>query len=126
MFVGHHLLSLLGFVYLHICRFQFTGFKCYKLSRLQKTLILFFAQLKNLCVFLDDDIDSNNLPDDELEVYFNKLMPPAMQRGRVEGQELPATVRHSVPTLLFQVPLLSPSVFVPETVFLKVPLFIFD
>ncbi|XP_075896846.1 centrosomal protein of 192 kDa isoform X3 [Nelusetta ayraudi] len=39
----------------------------------------------------DDDIDSNNLPDDELEVYFNKLMPPAMQRGRVEGQEIPAT-----------------------------------
>ncbi|XP_070822984.1 centrosomal protein of 192 kDa [Chaetodon trifascialis] len=39
----------------------------------------------------DDDIDSNNLPDDELELYFNKLVPPAMQRGRVEGQEIPAT-----------------------------------
>ncbi|XP_032374126.1 centrosomal protein of 192 kDa isoform X3 [Etheostoma spectabile] len=39
----------------------------------------------------DDDIDSNNLPDDELELYFNKLMPPAMQRGRVEGQEIPAS-----------------------------------
>ncbi|KAM3873483.1 LOW QUALITY PROTEIN: centrosomal protein of 192 kDa [Diretmus argenteus] len=38
----------------------------------------------------DDDIDVNNLPDDELELYFNKLVPPAMQRGRVEGQELPA------------------------------------
>ncbi|XP_038568179.1 LOW QUALITY PROTEIN: centrosomal protein of 192 kDa [Micropterus salmoides] len=38
----------------------------------------------------DDDIDSNNLPDDELELYFNKLVPPAMQRGRVEGQEIPA------------------------------------
>ncbi|KAI3361498.1 hypothetical protein L3Q82_013647, partial [Scortum barcoo] len=37
----------------------------------------------------DDDIDSNNLPDDELELYFNKLVPPAMQRGRVEGQEIP-------------------------------------
>ncbi|XP_063735024.1 centrosomal protein of 192 kDa isoform X2 [Eleginops maclovinus] len=41
----------------------------------------------------DDDIDSNNLPDDELELYFNKLVPPAMQRGRVEGQEIPATGR---------------------------------
>ncbi|XP_053182298.1 centrosomal protein of 192 kDa [Scomber japonicus] len=39
----------------------------------------------------DDDIDLNNLPDDELEIYFNKLVPPAMQRGRVEGQEIPAT-----------------------------------
>ncbi|XP_037639447.1 centrosomal protein of 192 kDa isoform X1 [Sebastes umbrosus] len=39
----------------------------------------------------DDDIDSNSLPDDELELYFNKLVPPAMQRGRVEGQEIPAT-----------------------------------
>ncbi|XP_041845085.1 centrosomal protein of 192 kDa isoform X2 [Melanotaenia boesemani] len=39
----------------------------------------------------DDDIDLNNLPDDELEVYFNKLIPPAMQRGRVEGQEIPRT-----------------------------------
>uniref|UniRef100_UPI003AACF527 centrosomal protein of 192 kDa n=1 Tax=Centroberyx gerrardi TaxID=166262 RepID=UPI003AACF527 len=38
----------------------------------------------------DDDIDLNNLPDDELELYFNKLVPPAMQRGRVEGQEIPA------------------------------------
>ncbi|XP_041648930.1 centrosomal protein of 192 kDa isoform X2 [Cheilinus undulatus] len=39
----------------------------------------------------DDDIDSNDLPDDELELYFNKLVPPAMQRGRVEGQEIPAS-----------------------------------
>ncbi|KAM9353963.1 centrosomal protein of 192 kDa [Symphorus nematophorus] len=39
----------------------------------------------------DDDTDSNNLRDDELELYFNKLVPPAMQRGRVEGQEIPAT-----------------------------------
>jgi len=41
----------------------------------------------------DDDIDLNNLPDDELDVYFSKLVPPAMQRGRVEGQEIPVTVR---------------------------------
>uniref|UniRef100_A0A8D3C5R1 Centrosomal protein 192 n=1 Tax=Scophthalmus maximus TaxID=52904 RepID=A0A8D3C5R1_SCOMX len=39
----------------------------------------------------DDDDDLNNLPDDELELYFNKLVPPAMQRGRVEGQEIPST-----------------------------------
>ncbi|XP_043973198.1 centrosomal protein of 192 kDa isoform X2 [Gambusia affinis] len=39
----------------------------------------------------DDDLDLNNLPDDELEVYFNKLVPPATQRGRVEGQEIPVT-----------------------------------
>ncbi|XP_037533103.1 centrosomal protein of 192 kDa [Nematolebias whitei] len=37
----------------------------------------------------DDDIDLVNLPEDELELYFNKLVPPAMQRGRVEGQEIP-------------------------------------
>uniref|UniRef100_A0A8C1RCP5 Centrosomal protein 192 n=1 Tax=Cyprinus carpio TaxID=7962 RepID=A0A8C1RCP5_CYPCA len=36
-----------------------------------------------------DDIDVNQLQDEELELYFNKLMPPAMQRGRVEGQEIP-------------------------------------
>lgn len=70
----------------------------FKLSRWQTSLILFALHklYKISHVFLDDDIDSNNLPDDELEVYFNKLMPPAMQRGRVEGQEIPATVRHSV------------------------------
>ncbi|KAM9724115.1 centrosomal protein of 192 kDa isoform 2-T4 [Menidia menidia] len=39
----------------------------------------------------DHDIDLNNLPDDELDVYFNKLVPHTMQRGRVEGQEIPAT-----------------------------------
>ncbi|XP_061632213.1 centrosomal protein of 192 kDa isoform X3 [Phyllopteryx taeniolatus] len=40
----------------------------------------------------DDEIELNNLPDDELELYFRKLVPSAMQRGTVEGQELPATV----------------------------------
>ncbi|XP_018618495.2 centrosomal protein of 192 kDa isoform X1 [Scleropages formosus] len=35
----------------------------------------------------DDDIDLHQ--DDELEQYFNKLVTPAMQRGRVEGQEIP-------------------------------------
>lgn len=122
MFAGHNLFPLLGPVYPQIFRyreckvslfslnsvawslkalyyfglsFQFTVFK---LSRSQASLILFsLHKLDKIShVFPDDDIDSNNLPDDELEVYFNKLMPPAMQRGRVEGQELPATVRRSV------------------------------
>ncbi|KAM4736666.1 centrosomal protein of 192 kDa isoform 2-T3 [Anableps anableps] len=39
----------------------------------------------------EEDIDLNNLSDDELETYFNKLGPPAAQRGRVEGQEIPIT-----------------------------------
>ncbi|XP_033836327.1 centrosomal protein of 192 kDa [Periophthalmus magnuspinnatus] len=39
----------------------------------------------------DDDLDLNNLPEDELDQYFNKLVPPDMQRGRVEGQEIPTT-----------------------------------
>ncbi|XP_077431491.1 centrosomal protein of 192 kDa isoform X1 [Vanacampus margaritifer] len=39
----------------------------------------------------DDEIDFNNLPDDELELYFKNLVPSAMQRGTVEGQELPST-----------------------------------
>lgn len=68
--------------------------KTQKLSEYQASLILLFHKINKISyVFLDDDIDSKNLPDDELELYFNKLMPPAMQRGRVEGQEIPATVR---------------------------------
>uniref|UniRef100_A0A8C1PIS9 Centrosomal protein 192 n=1 Tax=Cyprinus carpio TaxID=7962 RepID=A0A8C1PIS9_CYPCA len=43
----------------------------------------------------DDDIDVNQLQDEELELYFNKLMPPAMQRGRVEGQEIPVELPSS-------------------------------
>ncbi|CAN9514042.1 unnamed protein product [Ophioblennius macclurei] len=57
----------------------------------------FLANEKLMCASMssdvsDDDIDLNNLPDDELELYFNKLVPPAMQRGRVEGQEIPTGV----------------------------------
>lgn len=43
-------------------------------------------------ISVDDDIDVDNLHDEELQLYFNKLIPPAMQRGRVEGQEIPAAV----------------------------------
>ncbi|CAL9705251.1 unnamed protein product [Knipowitschia caucasica] len=39
----------------------------------------------------DDDIDLNNLPEDELDQYFNTFIPPDMQRGRVEGQEIAAS-----------------------------------
>ncbi|XP_056098756.1 centrosomal protein of 192 kDa [Rhinichthys klamathensis goyatoka] len=50
----------------------------------------------------DDDIDVNQLHDEELELYFNKLMPPPMQRGRVEGQEisveLPSSSSHPTST----------------------------
>ncbi|XP_028985028.1 centrosomal protein of 192 kDa isoform X2 [Betta splendens] len=59
----------------------------------------FLANEQLMCVdsinsdITDDDIDLNNLPDDELELYFNKLVPPAMQRGQVEGQEIPAAIR---------------------------------
>lgn len=49
------------------------------------------------------------MPDDELQLCFNKLVPPVMQRGRVEGQEIPATVRlppiqenHLIPVLIYQ------------------------
>ncbi|XP_060778074.1 centrosomal protein of 192 kDa isoform X3 [Neoarius graeffei] len=38
----------------------------------------------------DDDLDVDNLHDEELQLYFSKLIPPPMQRGRVEGQEIPA------------------------------------
>ncbi|KAM8847082.1 centrosomal protein of 192 kDa isoform 1-T1 [Synchiropus picturatus] len=45
----------------------------------------------------DDDIDLNNLPDEELELYFKKLMPPVMQRGQVEGQEIPGALDFQMP-----------------------------
>ncbi|XP_028327501.1 centrosomal protein of 192 kDa isoform X4 [Gouania willdenowi] len=39
----------------------------------------------------DEDLDLNNLSDNELELYFNKMVPTSMQRGRVEGQEISAS-----------------------------------
>ncbi|KAJ3597934.1 hypothetical protein NHX12_001450 [Muraenolepis orangiensis] len=45
----------------------------------------------------DDDVDLNNMPEDELEQYFKTLVPPAMQRGRVEGQEIPAAGLSGLP-----------------------------
>ncbi|XP_076844541.1 centrosomal protein of 192 kDa [Brachyhypopomus gauderio] len=38
----------------------------------------------------DDDIDVDHLHEEQLNQYFNNLIPPAMQRGQVEGQEIPA------------------------------------
>ncbi|XP_052000198.1 centrosomal protein of 192 kDa-like isoform X3 [Xyrauchen texanus] len=43
----------------------------------------------------DDEIDVNQLHDEELELYFNKLMPPTMQRGQIEGQEIPVEMSSS-------------------------------
>ncbi|XP_036829153.1 centrosomal protein of 192 kDa isoform X6 [Oncorhynchus mykiss] len=37
----------------------------------------------------DDDVDVNDLQDEDLDLYLNQLVNPAMQRGRVEGQEIP-------------------------------------
>ncbi|XP_064409611.1 centrosomal protein of 192 kDa isoform X3 [Latimeria chalumnae] len=37
----------------------------------------------------DDDIDDEELNDERIEAYFKQLVPPGMQRGDVEGQELP-------------------------------------
>ncbi|XP_072572907.1 centrosomal protein of 192 kDa isoform X1 [Paramormyrops kingsleyae] len=45
----------------------------------------------------DTDEDVDPLQEDELELYFSKLVPPGMQRGRVEGQEIPAAVDFQMP-----------------------------
>ncbi|KAM9489510.1 centrosomal protein of 192 kDa [Clarias gariepinus] len=45
----------------------------------------------------DDDIDEEDLHDEELQLYFKKLIPPATQRGRVEGQEIPAAEDFCMP-----------------------------
>ncbi|RXM28469.1 Centrosomal protein of 192 kDa [Acipenser ruthenus] len=37
----------------------------------------------------EDDIDVDKLLDDGLESYFRQVGPPGMQRGHIEGQELP-------------------------------------
>ncbi|XP_041101088.1 centrosomal protein of 192 kDa isoform X2 [Polyodon spathula] len=41
----------------------------------------------------DDDIDVDQLLDDGLESYFKQVIPPGMQRGHIEGQELPEAER---------------------------------
>uniref|UniRef100_A0A9J7ZD47 Centrosomal protein 192 n=1 Tax=Cyprinus carpio carpio TaxID=630221 RepID=A0A9J7ZD47_CYPCA len=58
------------------------------------TSFLANEKLMSLDSMNNDDIDVNQLQDEELELYFNKLMPPAMQRGRVEGQEIPVVKRN--------------------------------
>ncbi|XP_052003508.1 centrosomal protein of 192 kDa-like isoform X2 [Xyrauchen texanus] len=50
-------------------------------------------KLMSLDSMNSDVTDDDN--DEELELYFNKLMPPAMQRGRVEGQEIPVELPFS-------------------------------
>lgn len=60
-------------------------------SPLLKYFYIIDGLLGSMNCFPDDD--SHDMPDDELQLYFNKLLPPVMQRGTVEGQEIPATVR---------------------------------
>lgn len=37
---------------------------------------------------LTDELDDEEFFDDQLEAYFKRLLPPAMQRGVIEGQEI--------------------------------------
>uniref|UniRef100_A0A667ZNW0 Centrosomal protein 192 n=1 Tax=Myripristis murdjan TaxID=586833 RepID=A0A667ZNW0_9TELE len=50
------------------------------------------VELMNCTHFPQYCVLSSNYIIIRLELYFNKLVPPAMQRGRVEGQEIPAAV----------------------------------
>ncbi|CAH2284707.1 Hypothetical predicted protein [Pelobates cultripes] len=51
-----------------------------------------------------DELDDEEFYDDQLEAYFKKLLPPGMQRGIIEGQEIADprrvsyTTRNSIPT----------------------------
>ncbi|KAM8966922.1 centrosomal protein of 192 kDa [Pelodytes ibericus] len=45
-----------------------------------------------------DDLDDEEFYDDQLEAYFKKLLPPGMQRGTVEGQEIVEPKRTSYTT----------------------------
>ncbi|XP_045569519.1 LOW QUALITY PROTEIN: centrosomal protein of 192 kDa [Salmo salar] len=53
----------------------------------------------------DDDVDVNDLQDEELDLYLNQLVGPAMQRGRVEGQEIPVAAVECTRFHKFQPPL---------------------
>ncbi|XP_061737688.1 centrosomal protein of 192 kDa isoform X2 [Nerophis ophidion] len=45
----------------------------------------------------DDDFDFFDLPADKLELCLNNLLPSAVERGTVDGQELPATENVQMP-----------------------------
>ncbi|XP_044148782.1 LOW QUALITY PROTEIN: centrosomal protein of 192 kDa [Bufo gargarizans] len=42
-----------------------------------------------------DELDDEIFDDEQLEAYFKRLMPPGMQRGAIEGQEIQDTKRSS-------------------------------
>ncbi|XP_069587109.1 centrosomal protein of 192 kDa [Ranitomeya imitator] len=45
-----------------------------------------------------DELDDGEFFDDQLEAYFKRLLPPGMQRGIVEGEEIQNTKRSSYMT----------------------------
>ncbi|XP_073446144.1 centrosomal protein of 192 kDa isoform X2 [Dendrobates tinctorius] len=45
-----------------------------------------------------DELDDGEFFDDQLEAYFKRLLPPGMQRGVIEGQEIQNTKRSSYMT----------------------------
>ncbi|XP_072902818.1 centrosomal protein of 192 kDa isoform X3 [Hemitrygon akajei] len=56
-------------------------------SLLEDEKLLSLASLEEQST--DDELDADTLQDDRLEAYFKKFVPPGMQRGHTEGQELP-------------------------------------
>ncbi|XP_067834298.1 centrosomal protein of 192 kDa isoform X2 [Heptranchias perlo] len=56
-------------------------------SLLEDEKLLSLASLEDQST--DDEFDAEAFRDDRLEAYFKQLVPPGMQRGHIEGQELP-------------------------------------
>ncbi|XP_078397184.1 centrosomal protein of 192 kDa [Cetorhinus maximus] len=56
-------------------------------SFLEDERLLSLASLEDQST--DDELDAEAFRDDRLEAYFKQLVPPGMQRGHTEGQELP-------------------------------------
>ncbi|XP_067887295.1 centrosomal protein of 192 kDa isoform X2 [Heterodontus francisci] len=56
-------------------------------SLLEDERLLSLASLEDQST--DDEFDAEAFRDDGLEAYFKQLVPPGMQRGHIEGQELP-------------------------------------
>uniref|UniRef100_A0A3P8XCP8 Centrosomal protein 192 n=1 Tax=Esox lucius TaxID=8010 RepID=A0A3P8XCP8_ESOLU len=62
-------------------------------------------------------VNVDDLQNGELDQYFNKLVPPPMQRGRVEGQEIPGAVRRPI---LFSTPAFHPFISFSHLIFIVV------
>ncbi|XP_048452152.1 centrosomal protein of 192 kDa [Rhincodon typus] len=56
-------------------------------SLLEDERLLSLASLEDQST--DDEFDAEAFGDERLDVYFKQLVPPGMQRGHTEGQELP-------------------------------------